>query len=105
MSIFKRKNNKIKIEDEVFQLLEEFRNIYNPKNPVIEEIICNAKSDLEKGQVPQVVLQKFIGSIYSMSFIEKIKFGNDINPILKKMDKLSRSNGFLQLGGLSTFRL
>lgn len=105
MSMFKKKKNKLKIEDETLQLLENFKNTYAPKNQVIEEIIYNAETDLKNGQIPQVVLQKFVGAIYSVCFVEKIKVGNDVSPILNRMDKLSRSNGWLPFGGLFNLRM
>lgn len=48
--------------------------------------------------LPQVVLQHVVGATYRIVFIEKVTVGNRAGEILKKMDKLSRSNGYLPFG-------
>lgn len=96
---------KIKVDEQTQILLNEFKEKYKPKNKIIDKIIVNAQKDLSKGQVPQVVLKRFVSSIYWTVFTEKITVGDSVSEILKKMDKLSRSNGYLPFGTLFNIRL
>ncbi|MCR3760889.1 hypothetical protein [Clostridium felsineum] len=88
------KKEKIKIEKQVEILLNEFKEMYEPKNKIIDEIILKGQNELMKGQIPQVILQHIVSAIYRVVFIEKVTVGNKAGEILKKMDKLSRSNGY-----------
>ncbi|URZ04428.1 hypothetical protein [Clostridium felsineum] len=88
------KKEKIKIEKQVEILLNEFKEMYEPKNKIIDEIILKGQNELMKGQIPQVILQHIVSAIYRVVFIEKVTIGNKAGEILKKMDKLSRSNGY-----------
>lgn len=89
------KKEKIRIEEQTELLLNEFKEIYEPKNKIIDEIILKGQNELSKGQIPQVVLKHVVGAIYRVVFIEKVTVGDRAGEILKKMDKLSRSNGCL----------
>jgi hypothetical protein len=95
---------KINIEEHAELLLNEFKEIYEPKNKIIDEIILKEQNELSKGQIPQVVLQHVVGAIYRVVFTEKITVGDSAGEILKKMDKLSRSNGYLPFGTLFNIR-
>jgi hypothetical protein len=95
---------KIKIEEQAELLLNEFKEMYEPKNKIIDEIILNEQNKLSKGQIPQVVLKHVVGAIYQVVFIEKVTVGDRAGEILKKMDKLSRSNGYLPFGTLFNIR-
>jgi len=95
---------KIKLEEQVELLLNEFKEMYEPKNKIIDEIILNEQNKLSKGQIPQVVLKHVVGAIYQVVFIEKVTVGDRAGEILKKMDKLSRSNGYLPFGTLFNIR-
>ncbi len=53
---------------------------------------------LSKGQIPQVVLKRVVGPIYQVIFIEKVTVGDKAYEILKEMDRLSSSNGYLSFG-------
>lgn len=88
------KKEKISIEEQAELLFNEFKEIYEPKNKIIDEIIFKGQNELSKGQIPQVVLQHVVGAIYRVVFIEKVTVGDRAGEILKKMDKLSRSNGY-----------
>ena len=95
---------KIKIEEQAELLLNEFKEMYEPKNKIIDEIILKEQNELSKGKIPQVVLQHVVGAIYRVVFIEKVTVGDRAGEILKKMDKLSRSNGYLPFGTLFNIR-
>jgi hypothetical protein len=97
------KKEKIRIEQQAELLLNEFKEIYEPKNKIIDEIILKGQNELSKGQIPQVVLKHVVGAIYRVVFIEKVTVGDRAGEILKKMDKLSRSNGWLPFGILIPF--
>ncbi|MDR3598055.1 hypothetical protein [Clostridium sp.] len=97
------KKEKIRIEEQTELLLNEFKEIYEPKNKIIDEIILKGQNELSKGQIPQVVLKHVVGAIYRVVFIEKVTVGDRAGEILKKMDKLSRSNGWLPFGILIPF--
>lgn len=85
---------KMKIEEQAELLLNEFKEVYEPKNKIIDEAILKRQKELSKGAIPQVVLQRVVGAIYQTVFIEKITIGDRGYEVLKKMDKLSRSNGY-----------
>lgn len=89
------KKEKIGVDKQGELLLNEFKEIYQPKNKIIDEIILNGQNELSKGQIPQVVLKHTVSAIYRVVFIEKVTVGDRAGEILKKMDKLSRSNGYL----------
>ena len=91
---------KINIDEETKKLLNEFKEAYNPKNKFIDEILIKAQTSLIKGQVPQVVLQRVVAAVYQIVFIERFTVGDNAGQILKRMDKLSRSNGYLPFGTL-----
>lgn len=91
------KKEKIKIEDQGKILLDEFNEVYEPKNKIIDGIILNAQKELSKGKIPQVVMKHVVSGVYSTVFIEKITVGDKAAEVLKKMDKLSRANGYLML--------
>ena len=97
------KKEKIKIEEQAALLLNEFKEVYEPKNKIIDEIILNGQNELSKGKIPQVVLKQVVGGIYRVVFIEKITTGDRAYKVLQKMDKLSRSNGWLPLGTIIPF--
>jgi hypothetical protein len=96
---------KIKIEEQAELLLHEFKEVYEPKNKIIDEIILNGQNELSKGQIPQVVLQHVVRAIYQVVFVEKVTVGDRAGETLKKMDKLSRSNGYFPFGTLFNIRL
>ncbi|WP_234117926.1 hypothetical protein [Clostridium hydrogenum] len=98
------KKEKIKIEEQAELLLNEFKEKYEPKNQIIDRIILNGQNQLSKGQIPQVVLKHVVGGVYQAVFIEKITVGNSAGEVLEKMDKLSRSNGWLNFGTLFNMR-
>jgi len=97
------KKEKIRIEEEAELLLNEFKEMYEPKNKIIEDIILNGQNELSKGKIPQVVLKHVVVGIYRVVFIEKITTGDRAYKVLQKMDKLSRSNGWLPLGTIIPF--
>lgn len=97
------KKEKIRIEEQAELLLNEFKEMYEPKNKIIDEIILKGQNELSKGQVPQVVLKHVVLGIYQVVFIEKVTVGDRAYEILQKMDKLSRSNGWLPFGTLIPF--
>jgi hypothetical protein len=97
------KKEKIRIEEQAGLLLNEFKEMYEPKNKIIDEIILNGQNDLSKGQIPQVVLKHVVVAIYRVVLIEKVTVGDRTYKILKEMDKLSRSNGWLPFGILNPF--
>lgn len=98
------KKEKISIEEQAELLLSEFKEIYEPKNKIIDEIILREQKNLSKGQIPQVVLKHVVGAIYQVVFIEKVTVGDRAYQVLKNMDKLSRSNGWLPFGTLFNVR-
>ena len=58
------KKEKIKIDkQEVELLLDEFKGMYEPKNRIVDGIILKGQNELSKGQVPQLVLQRVVGTI------------------------------------------
>ena len=85
---------KRKIDEQAELLLNEFKEMYEPKNKIIDEIILKEQNELSKGEIPQVVLQHLVGAIYRIIFIEKVTIGDRAGEILKEMDKLSISNGY-----------
>ncbi|WP_026885710.1 hypothetical protein [Clostridium beijerinckii] len=97
------KKEKIRIEEEAELLLNEFKEMYEPKNKIIDDIILNGQNELSKGKIPQVVLKHVVVGIYRVVFIEKITTGDRAYKVLQKMDKLSRSNGWLPLGTIIPF--
>jgi len=99
------KKEKIKIdEQEAELLLNEFKEMYEPKNRIIDGIILKGQNELSKGQVPQVVLQHVVGTIYQVVFIEKVTIGDRAGEIFKKMDELARANDCLPFGTLFNCR-
>ena len=98
------KKEKIKIEEQAKILLDEFKETYEPKNKFIDEIILKEETELIKGEIPQVVLQHIVNAIYKIIFVEKVVIGDRAGEVLKKMDKLSRSNGYLPFGTLFNLR-
>ncbi|GKX65018.1 hypothetical protein [Inconstantimicrobium mannanitabidum] len=92
------KKKKIRIEEQAELLLNEFKEVYEPKNKTIDEIILDGQNKLSKGQIPQVVLQHLVEAIYRVVLIEKVTVGDKAYEILKNIDKLSRSNGWLPCG-------
>ena len=97
------KKEKIKIEEQARLLLNEFNELYEPKSKVIDEIILSGQNDLSKGKIPQVVLKHVVAGVYRVVFIEKVTVGDRAYKVLKEMDKLSRSNGWLPIGNLNPF--
>lgn len=97
------KKKKISIEEQAELLLNEFKEMYEPKNKIIDEIILKEQNNLSKGQIPQVVLKHVVVAIYRVVFIEKVTVGDRAYKILQKMDKLSRSNDWLPFGILIPF--
>ena len=95
---------KIKIEVQAELLLNEFKEVYEPKSEHIDRIILGGLNALRRGDIPQVVLKRVVVPIYQVIFIEKITVGDRGYEILKKMDKLSRSNGWLPFGNLFNIR-
>ncbi|MBD7913381.1 MULTISPECIES: hypothetical protein [Clostridium] len=89
---------KIKIDEQAQFLLNEFKEMYEPKNRTIDEIILKGQNELSKGKIPQVVLQHVVSAIYRVVLIEKVTVGDRAGETLKKIDKLSRSNGYLPFG-------
>lgn len=89
------KKEKISIEEKAEFLLSEFNEKYEPKNRDIAEIIFNGQNELSNGKIPQVVLKHVVSAIYQLAFIDKVTVGDSAYEILKEMDKLSRSNGWL----------
>ena len=99
------KKEKINIdEQEAELLLNEFKEMYEPKNRIIEGIILKGQNELSKGKVPQVVLQHVVGTIYQVVFIEKVIVGDRAGEIFKKMDELARANDCLPYGTLFSCR-
>lgn len=94
----RKKKMKIKIEDQAALLLSEFKEVYEPKNKDIDEIILNGQIELSKGKIAQVVLTHVFNQIYQMVFIDKITVGDNGYELLQKMDRLSRKNGWLPFG-------
>jgi hypothetical protein len=97
------KKEKVKIEEQARLLLNEFNEVYKPKNKIIDDIILNGQSELSKGKIPQVVLKHVVVGVYRVVFIEKVTVGDKAYKVLKEMDKLSRSNGWLPIGAISPF--
>ena len=97
------KKEKIGVDKQAELLLNEFKEIYQPKNKIIDEIILNGQNELSKGQIPQVLLKHAVSAIYRVIFIEKVTVGDRAGEILKEMDKLSRSNGYLLFVNPFTF--
>jgi hypothetical protein len=93
-----------KIDEQAELLLSKFNEMYEPKNKIIDEIILSGQNELSKGQIPQVALEHVVGAIYRVVFIEKVTVGDRAGEILKEMDKLSRSNGYLPFGTLFNIR-
>lgn len=62
------------------------------------------QNELNKDQIPQVVLKHVVSGIYQVVFIEKVTVGDKAYKILTQMDKLSRSNGYLPFGTLFNIR-
>jgi hypothetical protein len=89
------KKEKVKIDEQAEHLLNEFKEVYEPKNKIIDGIIMKGQNELSKGQVPQVVMKHVVTAAYRVVFIEKVTVGDKAGEVLKKMDKLSRSNGYL----------
>ncbi|KHD34913.1 hypothetical protein NL50_15780 [Clostridium acetobutylicum] len=98
------KKKKIKVEEQAKLLLNEFKDIYEPKNKIIDEVILKGQNELSKDQIPQVVLKHVVSAIYQVVFIEKVTVGDKAYKILTQMDKLSRSNGYLPFGTLFNIR-
>ncbi|AAK78209.1 hypothetical protein BJV85_004031 [Clostridium acetobutylicum] len=98
------KKKKIKVEEQAKLLLNEFKDIYEPKNKIIDEVILKGQNELNKDQIPQVVLKHVVSGIYQVVFIEKVTVGDKAYKILTQMDKLSRSNGYLPFGTLFNIR-
>ena len=87
------KKEKIKIDkQEVELLLDEFKGMYEPKNRIIDGIILKGQNELNKGQVPQLVLQRVVGTIYQVVFSEKITLGVRVGGTFKKMEELAKAN-------------
>ncbi|QAA33016.1 hypothetical protein [Clostridium manihotivorum] len=97
------KKEKIKIEEQAKLLLDEFNEVYEPKNKIIDDIILYGQNELSKGKIPQVVLKHVVGGVYRVVFIDKVTVGDRAYKVLKEMDKLSRSNGWLPIGTISFF--
>ncbi|CUU49280.1 hypothetical protein [Clostridium beijerinckii] len=89
------KKEKIKIDEQAKILLKEFKEIYEPKNKIIDEIILNGENELSKNRIPQVVLKHVVSGICRVIFLERTTVGDKAGEIMKNMDKLSRSNGYL----------
>lgn len=99
------KKKKIKIDKlDTELLLDEFKGMYEPKNRIIDGIILKGQNELTKGQVPQVVLQRVVGTIYQVVFIEKITIGVRVGETFKKMEELAKANGCLSFGSLLNCR-
>lgn len=92
------KKEKIRIEEQAKLLLNEFKEVYENKNGTIDGIILKGQNELNNGKIPQIVLQHAVGAIYRAVVSEKVTVGDMAGEILKKMDKLSRSNGYLPFG-------
>ncbi|AGX42718.1 hypothetical protein [Clostridium saccharobutylicum] len=97
------KREKISIEEQAELLLNEFKEMYEPKNKIIDEIILKEQNNLSKGEIPQVVLKHVVVAIYRVVFIEKVTVGDSAYKLLQRMDKLSRSNGWLPFGIVNPF--
>lgn len=69
------KKKKISIEKQTELLLNDFKEKYEPKNKIIDEIILKGQNELSKGQIPQVVLKHVVLAIYRVVFIEKVTVG------------------------------
>lgn len=95
------KKEKISIEEQAELLLNEFKEMYEPKNKIIDEIILKEQINLSKGQIPQVVLKHLVEGIYRVVLIEKVTVGDKAYRVLQDMDKLSRANGWLPFVTLS----
>ena len=98
------KKEKINIEEQAELLLNEFKEIYEPKNKSIEKLIFTEQNELWNGQIPQVVLKRVVSGIYWIVFTEKVTVGDKAGEILKKMNKLSMSKGYPLLGTLFNIR-
>ncbi|MBU3114442.1 hypothetical protein [Clostridium lacusfryxellense] len=91
-------------KQEVELILVEFKAMYEPKNRIIDGILLKGQNELSKGQVPQLVLQRVVGTIYQVIFIEKVNLGIRVGVTFKKMEELAKANDCMNFGSLFNCR-
>ena len=84
------------VAEKARQLIEEFGQVYSPRDPRMDAAVKKVKDQLAARQVsPQTIIGKFMHARYQVILVQKLHVSQEEADILKQMEKLSRARTLL----------